>query len=392
MTTRLRILKCIADARFGGPHRRSFAIAERLRDEGIETIFLFGPPTKGPNPPCPFEHSHLTHVLFLRRKHPVFNLLAFLLLLPRNLLRIRKIIKSKQIDLVDVDGVLNVPPALAAWWCGVPALWYYNDPLLGPIERVLLPLVARLATAMVVQSDQLRQTRTASYPLLREKTKVLCPGTDTTVFDPDRYGADVRSRMRQQWRIPTDSPLIGVVGNLNPFKGHEDFLQAAATIKKRLGNARFVIVGRRLPTAPGHWERLQSLTVKLGLEADVVYTGFCDKIPAVLAALDVFVLPSTRESSPNVVLEAMAMRVPVVATDVGAVSELVRDGVTGTVVPPRQPDALAGAVLEMLARSPEERRQITEAARKAIHTRFSLDATARRQRELYETTLRPTAT
>ncbi len=389
MTTRLRILKCIADARFGGPHRRSFAIAKRLRTEGIETTFLFGPRTEGPNPPCPFDHIHLRHLLFLRRRHPVLNLLAFVLFLPWNLLRIRKIIRSRQIDLVDVDGVLNVSPALAARLCRVPVLWCYNDHLPGPVKRILLPLVARLSTTVVVQGEQLRQTRTASHPLLREKTKVLCPGTDTAVFDPDRYGAAVRTRVRQQWQIPAGSPLIGVIGNLNPFKGHEDFLRAAAMIKKRAGNARFVIVGRKLPTAPGHWDRLQSLTAELGLEADVIYAGFCDEIPAVLAALDVFVLPSIRESCPNVVLEAMAMKVPVVATDVGAVPEMVSDGQTGTVVPPGQPDTLAEAVLQILAWSPEELRRITEAAREAIQTRFSLDTAARLQREVYETFMSP---
>lgn len=389
MTARARILKCIADPRFGGPHRRSFAIAERLRDEGIETVFLFGTKADGPNPPCPFEHVHLKHLLFLRRRRPIFNLLAFLLWLGWNTLRIRKIIRSERIDLVDVDGTLNVVPALAARLCGVPVLWCYNDHLPGAVGRVLLPLVARLATRVIVQSERLRQMRTASHPLLQQKAMVLYPGTDTMVFDPDRYDADARRQVRRQHRIPPACPLIGIVGNLNPFKGHEDFLRAAARIKEQVKDARFIVVGRELTTAPGYWQRLQRLTAELGLETDVVYTGFCDDVPSLLAALDVFVLASIRESCPNVVLEAMAMKVPVVATDVGAVSELLADGRTGTVVPPGQPRAMAEAVLGFLAKSPEELRHIAEAARETVQTRFSLHRAARLQEEIYRALIDP---
>ncbi len=385
MNVRLRILKCIADPRFGGPHRLSFAIAERLQAEGIETIFLFGPETDESGPACPFEHVHLRHLLFLRRRRPILNLLAFLLWLPWNLLRIRRTIRSRQIDVVDVDGVLNVPPALTAWLCRVPVLWCYNDHLPGTVKLMLLPLVARLATRIVIQGECLRQARTASHPLLQQKATVLHTGVDTTVFDPDRYDAEARRRVREQWHIPPGGPLIGIIGNLNPFKGHEDFLKAAARIKERTPDARFIVVGRRLTTAPGYWERLQQLTAALGLERDVICTGFCDDIPSMLAALDVFVLASIRESCPNAVLEAMAMKVPVVATDVGAVSELVADGLTGTVVPPHDPEAIARAVLDHLAKTPEQVEAMTGAARRRVQTEFSLDRIARRQQELYAT-------
>lgn len=385
MNVRLRILKCIADPRFGGPHRLSFAIAERLQAEGIETTFLFGPETDESGPACPFEHLHLRHLLFLRRRRPILNLLAFLLWLPWNILRIRRTIRTRRIDVVDVDGVLNVPPALTAWLCRVPVLWCYNDHLPGAVKLVLLPLVARLSTRIVVQGECLRQARTASHPLLRQKATVLHTGVDTTVFDPDRYGAEARRRVRKQWHIPPAGPLIGIIGNLNPFKGHEDFLKAAARIRERTPDARFIVVGRRLTTAPGYWERLQQLTAALDLEGDVIYTGFYDDIPSMLAALDVFVLASIRESCPNAVLEAMAMKVPVVATDVGAVSELVADGLTGTVVPPHDPEAIARAVLDHLAKTPEQVEAMASAARRRVQTEFSLDRIARRQQELYAT-------
>ena len=124
---------------------------------------------------------------------------------------------------------------------------------------------------------------------------------------------------------------------MNRFKGLTYFIEAAGRIKSRVPSAKFVIVGRKLDTDPGYWDHLQQLTEQLGLKQDVVFTGFREDVPAILSALDVFVLASIEESCPVALLEAMAMKVPVVATDVGAVSEMVLHGRTGFVVPPREP-------------------------------------------------------
>ncbi len=382
------MLKCILDSRFGGPHRRSYAIAERLRAEGIDKIFLFGHKGGEPAPPGAAGSYYLKHLQFMRRRHAVLHLLGFLLFLPWNLIRVRRILRSAGIDIADVDGVTNLVPALAAAWSRVPIVWHYNDHLPGPIERLILPLVARLSTAVVVQGEQLKQKRTGSRPRLHAKTVVIYPGVDTQKFDPDERKAGARRRVTEEWGVPLDGPLIGTIGNVNRFKGHVYFLRAAARIKQHIPTARFVLVGRKLETDLRCWEQLQQLTAELGLKNDVIYTGFRDDVPDVLAALDVFALCSIRESCPNVLLEAMAMRTPVVTTDVGAVGELVQPRETAFVVPAGDAEAIAEAVLACLNMPEDEVRRMTEAARKTVEDRFGIDTMARRQLHVYQSTRR----
>ncbi len=380
----MKVLYCILDNRFGGPHRLALALAQSLRAHGIETLFLFGHKTDEVWRPEGFESFLVPHIQCFSRYRPFSNFARFCWSLPGNLLRIRGIIRSRDIDIVHIDGVTNFVPALAARLAGTSIVWLYNDHLPGPVRWLLLPLVTALATTVVVQGEKLRQQRTRTGTKLRDKTVVIYSGIDTTLFDPAGYDAGARAKFRQELGLPPDGPLIGTIGNLNRFKGHAYFIEAAARIKRRVKDAKFIIVGRRLDTDRAYWRQLQRLTAEKGLESDLVCTGFRDDIPAVLSAMDVFVLSSVLESCPIVLLEAMAMGVPVVTTDVGAASELVRHGRTGFVVPPRDADAIAEAVLACLAKSREQVQNMTRAARKRVEQEFAVDTIARQQLQVYE--------
>ncbi len=388
MKPRMRVLKCILHSRFGGPHRRSFAIARRLRAEGIETTFLFGLRGDRLADEEGFDCVYLKHLQFMTRQHPAIHLLRFSSTLPFNVRSVRRLIVSKGIDIVDVDGVTNPVPALAGHRSGRPVIWCYNDHLPATLARLMLPWVGRIADRVVVQGETLRESRTGVCPRLRDKASVLYPGIDLTQFDPAEYDAEARRRWRAQWNLADEAALIGIIGNLNWLKGHREFLRAAARIKQRIPAAKFIIVGERLRTDAGYADGLQRLTAELGLQHDVIFTGFRTDIAATLAALDVFVLASVKESCPNVVLEAMAMKVPVVATNVGAVSELVGQGQTGMVVPPRDPEALANAVVACLNKPRAEIETMTEAARARVEAHFALEKIAEQQECLYEDLLK----
>jgi len=381
---RIKVLYCILDNRFGGPHRLAEAVSRQLRRNGIETLFLLGHKSGQAWRPETFEVHALRHIQCFSRKHPLFNLARFCAVLPFNLLKIRRIIRSHRIDIVHIDGVTNFVPALAAGLTRTPVVCHYNDHPPRLLQWFLLPLVTALSERVIVQGEKLKESRTQNNAKLARKTSVIYTGLDTRQFDPARYDAERRGRLRRQLNIPLECPLIGTIGNLNRFKGHIYFLEAAREIKTKVAGAKFIIVGRKLETDSAYWEQLQRLTVELGLQDDVIFTGFREDIPAILSILDVFVLSSVLESCPCVLLEAMAMKVPVVTTDVGAASELVIQGRTGRVVPARDAAALAEAVLGFLAASPEQTRTMIETARKRVEMKFEIGKIADQYRLVYE--------
>jgi glycosyltransferase involved in cell wall biosynthesis len=172
-----------------------------------------------------------------------------------------------------------------------------------------------------------------------------------------------------------------VFSRLNPLKGIEYFIDAAAQLLLRFPHARFWIVGDSV--TPEYRDELQARVDALGLRERVAFLGFRSDVPALLRQVAVSVLPSLSEGLSNVVLEAMAAGVPVVATAVGGTPELITHGETGLLVPPRDAHALAGAVASLLA-DPARAQALGAAARRTVAARFSLQAMVRETERLYE--------
>jgi len=154
-------------------------------------------------------------------------------------------------------------------------------------------------------------------------------------------------------------------------------------VRRHVPAARFVIVGDGVGFDDVH-RRVHAL----GLANHVVMTGFRRDVPEVMAALDLLVLPSTRsEATSQVIPQALAVRTPVVATAVGGIPEIVKDGVTGRLVPPGEPDALARAILEMI--SDTERAHImAQAGQALVRERFTVDAMMAATTRVYASLLR----
>jgi glycosyltransferase involved in cell wall biosynthesis len=166
--------------------------------------------------------------------------------------------------------------------------------------------------------------------------------------------------VRRQLGVPAGSPLVGSVMRLAPPKDPGTFLRAVALVASNRPDTRFAVIG----DGPGRHDA-EALAVELGVSDQVIFAGVRRDVAEVLGALDLFVLSSTSEGLPRVVVEAMAAGVPVVASDVGGVSEVVDDGVTGRLVPPADPDALAAAMLDVLDH-PRTSGQLARSARAAI--------------------------
>jgi len=161
------------------------------------------------------------------------------------------------------------------------------------------------------------------------------------------------------------SRRVIMVANLRPEKGHDTLIDAAAIVLNRFPDARFDIVGDGTER-----DRLIAYAHAKGVAAAVSFLGHCEDVPARLSAADVFVLPSESEAFPNAVLEAMAAGLPVVASAVGGILEVVRNGETGLLVPPRRPDALADAIGRLLSDATLQER-LGSTGRGLVESRYS---------------------
>lgn len=192
-------------------------------------------------------------------------------------------------------------------------------------------------------------------------------------IDAARFGTAAQRR-----RLAGRRAVVGTVARLAPQKGVAVFLKAAAELAARFPTLFFRVVGEG-PERPA----LEALATKLGLDGRVEFRGFRKDLPAELGAMDVFVLPSLTEGLSIALLEAAAAACPVVVSRCGGLPEIITDGVTGLLVPPGDPHALAGGVAKLLHRPAEARRMATAAVSK-VQQKFSRAAMLRRTGLLYQ--------
>ena len=184
--------------------------------------------------------------------------------------------------------------------------------------------------------------------------------------------------LHEDYRIPEDSPIVGVVARLEAEKGHRVLLEAWPLVLAAVPKAWLLIVGEG-----SERDSLEAQAEIAGISHRVVFTGRRDDVPAVTAALDVAVLPSYREAQGLSVLEAMALSRPVVASAVGGIPEMVENGVSGVLVPPGDCDALAGGIVRLLTDHPFAD-TIARAGHDLVHERFCVEIMVRAVSDLYD--------
>jgi len=178
--------------------------------------------------------------------------------------------------------------------------------------------------------------------------------------------------------MPPGAPLVATVGHCADHKGQRFLVAAAPAVLARFPEARILIVGEGelLPT-------LREQARALGVEGRVLFPGFRTDVAALLRALDAFVFPSHLEGLGTSVLDALAVGLPVVATTAGGIPEMITDGVHGRLVPPRDPAALAAAMIELL-QSPERARALGQAGRARVQAEFTADRMVEKTLAEYE--------
>jgi len=275
----------------------------------------------------------------------------------RSVRAFRRLVRDTGTDLLHANGSRAMLYAgLAGRLEGRPVIWHIRvgdrDPLL---DRVL----AALARAIIANSHAVGRRLAAVAP---GKVRCIHNGVDLALFSP----RDPNPALRRSLDLPENGSVVVSVGRFVPFKGFDHLLEAARIVKQSQPGVHWVLVGDGELRAT-----LQERCRSLGLEPHVHFTGWRHDVPDILALGDLFVLPSLWEHFGRVVIEAMAMAKPVVATDAGGIPEIVRHGETGLLVPPARPQALAESVLALLS-APERAAGMGLAGRRLAETEFSL--------------------
>ena len=268
---------------------------------------------------------------------------------------------------------------LAARLAGVPTsiVWVHNDGDTAPrgrLRSLLDKLLDRATTAYfgVAHAQMAYLVGELGYPA--EKINIIHNGMNPSLFDP----TDDRGPVRV-FGISDDEPVVGIIAAMRPEKDHALFLEAAAHLLAELPAAKFLVIGdgTRRPA-------LEQRARDLGIADRVVFTGSRSDVADLLRALDVFVLCSySVECFPMALLEAMAAGRPAVCTAVGGIPEMIVEGETGCLVPPRDARALADKI-SVLLRNPTLRRRMGNAARLRVERDFSLQASVKATEEALE--------
>jgi len=229
-------------------------------------------------------------------------------------------------------------------------------------------------TRLTIANSQAVERYLVSRGLPAEKVRVVYNGVDTARFD----GAAASEATRTELGIPLHHTVVGHLARLEPQKDPGTFLEAAAAVCARTAAVSFLVVGGG--TLEG---ALKGAARERGLQDRMIFTGPRRDVPRLLAACDLSVLSSVKEGMSNTVLESMAAGKPTVATRVGGNPELILDGETGFLVPPRDPAALASA-MERLVDDPWLAKAMGLQARSRATERFSVDAMVATTEGLYD--------
>lgn len=246
----------------------------------------------------------------------------------------------------------------------------YSSPSLSAIKRWMVRraehTAARFSDHELFQSEQDYEFAIRTHMVPASRATLLGNGVDLRKFDPSAVPAADIAELRASWNASPGGKVVGMVGRLVREKGYSEFFEAARLVTEHRDDVVFVAVGTEEPSKS---DRLGEAEMTAARAAGVVFFGEGRDMPAIHAALDVFALPSHREGVPRSAIEASAMGRPVVTTNIRGCREVVVDGVTGLLVPPRDPASLAMVISKLLGDDQLSRR-LGKAGRARAEERF----------------------
>jgi len=281
--------------------------------------------------------------------------------------RLYQDMKANRYDIVHTHGFkADLWGAIVGRLTGVPMIvstihnqeQYLENPIVGFLEKWI---ISPINDTIIVVSDGVKRFLIKTTGIPEKKIKKVCYG-----INPADINIDGEQDIREELGIYKDVPLIGCIGRLVKQKGHIYLIQAARKVLEKFPRAKFLIIGK------GKLEKnLKKLTLDINLNSNIIFMGFRTDIYPIIDKMDLIVMPSLWEGFGLVLLEAMALGKPIVATNVGGIPEVIEDKETGILVSPNDPNILAEAIIYLLNNDSLAAR-MGERGKLTIRERFSL--------------------
>ncbi|HEY3025506.1 MAG TPA: glycosyltransferase family 4 protein [Pyrinomonadaceae bacterium] len=368
----MRILQISSARALGGGERHLADLANELAARGHDVHVALSP------------RSPLANELRAIPKQNIVTLPLRNALDAASALELARLISKRQIEVVHAHMARDYPLAAYAVRRNRSSRLMITRHVLFPLSRlhgVTLSNVSRVIAVSAAVARRLREQQI--FP--DDKIVTVLNGIDVDRFAQATLNLS-REGCRRKLELPPDGLLLGTVGEINPLKGHDDFVRAAAIIAGRFPESHFIIGGEDTSPTKQHLVALQRLIGELGLEKRVHRFGWLDEIADLYCALDVFVSASHSESFGLAIAEAMACGIPVVATATEGAGEIIDDAVTGVLVPIGDANSLAQAMVRLLEDS-NERKRLAEAAQERVRERFSLQRMVGETEQVYSDAL-----
>ncbi|NTW05058.1 MAG: glycosyltransferase [Peptococcaceae bacterium] len=298
--------------------------------------------------------------------------------------KLRENIINDKIDIVHTHGVrANLVGRLAAKMSGVETVITTVHSLLAQdypdtfsrLANMFIEKASGGITDHFIAVSGGLQKALIQQGIPKKKITVVYNGLDPEQF---RKTPSSGTSWREKSGIPSEASLVSIVGRLHRVKGHRYFLKAAAELLKEREDIHFLVVG----SGP-EGDALEEFTRELGISDKVTFTGFISDVSELMPELDLLVVPSLWEGFGLTALEAMAVGIPVVATSVGGLPEIVEHGSTGLLVPPADTAALAKSIVWIIDH-PLEAREMAAAAKSVVEKKFTAAAMARKTEGIYQ--------
>jgi glycosyltransferase involved in cell wall biosynthesis len=379
----IKVLYIIGSLEIGGAEQHITQIAVFLKKQGINPEFFILKPggalsIRLLNADIPIHYtSYLGSFSILSRNRSKANTLLHAL---SQIWGMMKIMRSNNYDCIH----FFLPTAYILG--GIAALLSFkgpkvmsrrslNDyqkthPISFMVEKFLHPKMNKICANSLAISRQLLEEGVS-----KKKISLIYNGIDLSLFDRKIDGDDVRKNLG----IQQNSFVIIVVANLIPYKGHQDLLEAFNLIKDSLPSSWVCLFAGR---DDGIGAELKRMAKKFNISTNIKFLGSRKDIPQLLGASDLSILPSHQEGFSNAILEAMAGGLPVIATDVGGNSEAILYGKTGLLVPAKNPEKLASAIISLL--DPIKRTEYGLEGKKRVSNLFSMSKIAQSYVSLYK--------